>query len=132
MRFELEQKFGEKICGLKKRGEEMKKQIGKIQCIKIGMGGHQDAMFGISFTLSSTKDSWGVGDFWGTWADDPGEHAKWTKKSQRNIEGKTFARIKELIKIAKVDDVKKLLGIPVEVTIDGNQLHSWRILEEVI
>jgi hypothetical protein len=40
--------------------------------------------------------------------------------------------ISSLLKDAKVDSVDKLKGKPVEVTLDGNQLKSWRILTEVL
>jgi hypothetical protein len=45
-----------------------RKSIGKIQSATFGMGGYQDAMIGVSWTLGSDKECWGVGDFWGAWA----------------------------------------------------------------
>ncbi len=41
-------------------------------------------------------------------------------------------RIIELLNQAKVDDVSKLKGKPVEIELDGNLLKSWRLLTEVI
>ena len=41
--------------------------------------------------------------------------------------------ISKLLSEAKVDDITKLAGKPVEITIDEfNSLKSWRILTEVL
>jgi hypothetical protein len=39
--------------------------------------------------------------------------------------------ISKLLSDAKVDDVMKLKGKPIEVTVEGNCVESWRILTEV-
>ena len=39
---------------------------------------------------------------------------------------------KQLIVDAKVRNFYDLVGIPVEVTIEGNALSSWRVLTEVL
>lgn len=109
-----------------------RKEIGKIQSVSFGHGGYQDAMIGISFTLGSDKAGWGVGDFWGTWGMEPDKYTKWTKKDQVKILGETVLRINQLLSDAKVSDINKLQGIPVEVEFESNTLKSWRILTEVI
>ena len=43
------------------------KKLGKIQSVSFGLGGYQEAMLGLSVTLHSEKDHWGVADFKGTW-----------------------------------------------------------------
>jgi hypothetical protein len=108
----------------------MRKELGKIQSARYGFGGYQDAQFGLSVTLGG--ESWGVGDFWGGWADEPSTYAKWTKEDQIRHHGETADRICALLKSAKVTSVEKLIGKPVEVLFDGNTLSSWRILTEVI
>jgi len=40
--------------------------------------------------------------------------------------------VSKLLKEAKVDNVDKLKGIPVEVTFDGMMLKEWRVLTEVL
>lgn len=108
----------------------MDKQLGKIKSIKIGSGGYDGAMFGVSFTLSG--GGWGVGDFIGTWNSDPDEHTKWTLE-QRDMEYlKAFLKLRELMNQAKVKDAYELVGIPVEVTFADLKLKSWRILTEVL
>lgn len=109
-----------------------RKEIGKIQSVSFGHGGYQDAMIGISFTLGSDKAGWGVGDFWGYWSMEPDKYTKWTKKDQVKILGETVLRINQLLSDAKVSDINKLQGIPVEVEFESNTLKSWRILTEVI
>ena len=110
----------------------IRKEIGKIQNVSFGHGGYQDAMIGISFTLGSEKGAWGVGDFWGYWSMEPDKYTKWTKKDQVNTLGETVLRINQLLSDAKVFDINKLQGIPVEVEFESNTLKSWRILTEVI
>lgn len=110
------------------------KQIGKIQSIRFGQGGYQDAMIGLSVSLGSDKDAWGVGDFRGTW--DLGikvdESTKWTEKDRDMQFAETMRFVSELLTKAKVGDVSRLVGTPVEVTFENNKLKSWRVLEEAI
>ncbi len=107
------------------------KRLGKILNARFGLGGYQDAMIGISFTLGG--DSWGVADFWGTWAMKPDPvRAKWTEAEQIEMLGKVVLRLAKLLEDAKVQHVDELVGVPVEVEIDANNaLASWRILTEV-
>jgi len=108
----------------------MEKQLGKISYVRIGAGGYDDAMFGVS--LGMTGDGWGVNDFVGTWNRDPDEHTKWTAE-QRDAEYlKAFCRLREWMNQAKVKDAYKLVGIPIEATFLDFKLVSWRILTEVL
>ena len=111
-------------------GWVVRKELGKISAARFGFGGYQDVMMGASFTIGG--EGWGVGDFWGTWADDPSERAKWTFADQNDEFAKTTRRLVELLKAAKKSDVSQLVGTPVEVTFDGNLLKSWRVLTEVV
>lgn len=107
----------------------MNKQLGKIKRVSYGLGGYQDAQFGITFDLGG--DGWGVGDFHGTWATHS-KGCKWTVEDQRSAFADTAEYIRDLLKAAKVHSVDRLVGIPVEVTFDGNCLKSWRVLTEVL
>lgn len=109
------------------------KSIGKIQGVRFGYGGYDDAMIGLSLSLGSDKESWGVGDFKGTWGMNPSKHAKWTEADQTKHWGDTVRFIRDLLKQAKKSELNDLVGIPVECTFDGmGKLESWRILEEAI
>jgi len=108
----------------------MEVMIGKINSVRIGHGGYQDAMIGITFDLGGK--GWGIGDHWGAWSIERSDYCEWTEEDRIDQLGKIFMRINELLKKSKVDDVNKLKNIPVEVTIEGNTLKSWRILEEVL
>lgn len=105
------------------------KELGKIQSISMGMGGYQDAMFGVSITLGGK--GWGVGDFKGTWANRT-EGCEWTVADQRKIFAETMEWLRDLMAKAEVSKLSDLKGVPVEVTFDVNTLHSWRVLEEVV
>jgi hypothetical protein len=111
----------------------MEKKLGKIQSVRFGHGGYQDACIGLSVTLGD--GSWGVNDFKGTW--DPEiikctEHTKWTEEDRTNNIGEAVRLVSKLLKEAKVDSVDKLKGIPVEATFDGSMLKEWRVLSEVL
>lgn len=108
------------------------KKIGKIKSISFGMGGYQDACLGVSVSLGSEKECWGVGDFRGTWADGPSQYAKWTVEDQSKTWAEMVRWVAGLLKSAKVSSLDKLKGIPVEVEFEGLSLKSWRILEEVL
>ncbi len=112
----------------------MRKEIGKIKSVSFGYGGYQDAMFGLSVTLGSDKECWGVGDFNGAWSISTKvtERTKWTEADRREQFADTMVFVNELLIKAKIKNVNELNGIPVEVTFDGNTLKEWRILEEVI
>lgn len=110
----------------------IEKRIGKIKSVRFGFGGYQDAMFGASFDLGSTKDCWGVGDFKGAWARDPDKHCKWTKADRDKVFAETCLFLRDIMQDAGVDSVDKLKGVPVEVEFDGKTLKSWRVLKEVI
>jgi len=110
----------------------IEKKIGKIQKVNFGLGGYQDACLGVSLQLGSDKMSWGVGDFKGTWAMKQTTNCKWTEEDQTRIWGEMCRWVADLLSLAKVDSIDKLVGIPVEIEFEGMRLKSWRILEEVI
>lgn len=110
----------------------MRTELGKIEHIKIGHGGYQDAMLGATFTLSGS--GWGVQSFEGFWngSIEVTEHTKWTEAQRIESYAKVLTLLDDLLTKAKKNDVQKLIGVPIEATFDGNTLQSWRILEEVI
>lgn len=110
-----------------------KKHLGKISHVKFGIGGYQDAMFGL--TLHFEFDSGGTGDFKGTW--DPAtiecsEYAKWSESDRDKYLAEMCRFVSKIMHEAKVDDVYQLKGKPVEVTTQNFTMKSWRILTEVL
>lgn len=110
----------------------MEVRIGKIQSVRFGMGGYQDAQFGLSLTLGSDKENWGVGTFAGFWSMEPSSGAQWTADDQKGHLGAMCLSVIGWMNDAKVTDVAQLRGVPVEVTLVGGMLKSWRVLTEVI
>ena len=111
----------------------MEKKLGKIESVRFGHGGYQDACIGLSVTLGD--GGWGVGDFKGGW--DPemikrSENTKWTEEERNENLVDLMRFVSKLLKEAKVDSVDKLKNIPVEVTFEGMMLKEWRILTEVL
>ncbi len=113
--------------------EQVKKHLGKIKGVSFGLGGYQECMLGISFGFEF--DGSGVGDFHGWWdhnkINDEDSH-DWTEADRDKHMADTMRFISGLLNDAKVDTVPQLQGVPVEVTMKGNCLDSWRILKEVI
>lgn len=108
----------------------MRKELGKIERFEVGMGGYDDAMFGLSITF--TFKGSGVQDFIGIWAHEPDKHHKWTLEDQSRSWAEMCRLMIDTLRKAKVKTASDMIGIPVEVTFDGNRLASWRILEEVL
>lgn len=113
----------------------MEIRIGKIQDIKFGRTGYQNAQLGYSVTLGSDKDSWGVGDSKGGWDYEQisiGEYTKWTEEDRSSQMVEMLKRISKLLSDAKVEYLHELKGKPVECKFENNTLKEWRILTEVI
>lgn len=107
------------------------KVLGKIEKCSFGFGGYQDAEFGLY--LSFNFKGSGIATFIsGGWARDPDEHSKWTLEDQTVSYAKMVRRVRDTMTEAKVDDVSKLAGKPVEVEIVDNGFKSFRILTEVL
>lgn len=111
----------------------METKIGKILNVEFGIGGYQDAMIGLHFTLGNK--GWGVSDsksYWDYGMIKHTENCKWTEKERGDYMVETIKYLSELLNKAKVKSVHELKNIPIEATFDGNILKSWRILEEAI
>jgi len=109
------------------------KQLMKISRAKFGIGGYNDAMLGVFFTF--TGNSCGVGDDKSAWDCNlikVTENTKWTEESRGRQYEDIMRYVSGLLKEAKVLNFDQLVGKPVEVTLEGNQLKSWRILTEVL
>lgn len=111
----------------------MEKGLGRIQQVRFGIGGYQDCMLGIHFTLGG--DGWGVGDCKAAW--DPlrikvDKYTKWTERDRSLQLDEIMRYVSQLLADAKVDSVDSLKGIPIEMEFDGNLLKGWRILKEVL
>lgn len=108
------------------------KKIGKIQNIKFGKGGYQNAMIGISVDLGSDTKHWGVGDFKGAWGMERKFEMNWTEEDRIKQLGELVIWFNDLLEKAKVETLNELIGKPVEVTFEDDQLTEWRILSEVL
>ena len=111
----------------------MRKELGKIKTVKFGLGGYQGAQFGIHFDLGG--DSWGISAGESEWDHEiikHNERTEWTEQDRTYKLGKICRYVSKLLKQAKVRDITELKGKPVEVTLDGNTLKSWRLLTEVL
>lgn len=108
------------------------KKLGKIVSARYGFGGHDGAMFGVSFVLST--DSWGVDDFWGWWplTMERSEYARWTDADRSAAHLNVQRKLEQTLHDAKVISVERLPGIPVEITLEDSTLKSWRVLKEVL
>jgi hypothetical protein len=111
----------------------MKTKLGKIQAVRFGRGGYQDAQIGIHFTFGAK--GWGCGDsrsFWDPTMIKCNSHCKWTETNRDDEYALIVRYVSDLLAQAKVSSVDELKGKPVEITFDGNILKSWRLLTEVI
>lgn len=109
---------------------ETRTELGHISNATYGVGGYDDAEFGLSLTFEGK--GWGVGTFSGGWSGSPTSGAKWDETEQDEWFAKTARLVIATLKDAKKNDVSKLVGAPVEVTFEGMILKSWRVLTEVL
>ena len=108
------------------------KELGIIKDIYMGMGGFENAMFGLSITVGRPESGWCAQDFIGSWDRDADEFCKWTN-GDRDVEFlKASLKIRELLKLSKKRYLYELKGTPVEAIFEDNILKSWRVLIEVI
>lgn len=108
------------------------KFLGKIESVRLGNGGYQDAMFGLSLEFKFDK-SYGIGTFKGAWGlgiDCKNTH--WTEVDRDREFAATMRLMAQTMQDAKVDELAELKGVPVEVTIERGSLKSWRVLTEVL
>lgn len=107
------------------------KVLGKISSVQFGLGGYQDAMLGLSISFDM-KGS-GVATFVsGGWILERTERTKWTEEDRVRQQSELCTKIISILRQANVNDVYKLRGMPVEITLESNSLVDWRILTEVL
>lgn len=106
------------------------KELMKISSATFGVGGYQDAMFGLSLSFSSPGS--GVGTFVGGWGIERSERAKWSEADRMASIYEAAWLLKETLEKAKKRHVAELAGTPVEVTFENGVMKSWRVLEEVL
>ena len=106
--------------------------LGKIESIKFGV---KDSRIGLFYTLTlnnccGTQSSNTV---WDPEQIKVTQYTKWTEDDRDMELAQLMRYISKLLSEAKVDDITKLAGKPIEITIDEfNSLKSWRILTEVL
>lgn len=110
------------------------KELGKITEVSFGHGGYQDVCFGLnlSFLFGDSVTSKFISGGWDPARMEWDSLASWTEKDRDKSLAKMCREVSKILHVAKVDDVSKLKGIPVEVEIEDNKLKSWRILSEVL
>jgi len=111
----------------------LKKYLGKISSVQFGLGGYQEAMLGLhlcfdfngSYTCTTKS-------YWDSNMIDCTEHSKWKESDRFNKYAGIMYYISDLLNDAKVRHISELKNKPVEVTLDGNTFHSFKILTEVL
>lgn len=111
----------------------MRKELGKISSVRFGEGGYQDCQFGLfmSFSFAGSGVQTSIDGGWSR-SLKVSEHTKWSEEDRLRQFGECMVKINDLMIKAKVSDIQKLVGIPIEAEFDGNLLKDWRILEEVL
>ena len=106
--------------------------LGKIESIKFGLDGSRIGLFyTLNFNQSSGTQS--SNTVWDPEQIKVTQYTNWTEDDRDRELAQVMRYISKLLSEAKVDDITKLAGKPIEVTIDEfNFLKSWRILTEVL
>lgn len=108
----------------------MRKELGKIESAKFGLGGYQGVQFGVWFCIKSEGGSACNGQ--GVWTSEITENTKCTEKDRGKTLEEIMRYVMDLLEKAKVKNFNDLVGVPVEAIYDGQCLKEWRILTEVV
>lgn len=113
------------------------KELGKIEHVSFGLGGYQDVCFGLtlSFAFGKTGNSQ-ICEFisggWDVTSMKCDKDCKWTEEDRNKNLSDMCRRISKILSDAKISEIYKLKGIPVEIEMEDNGLKSWRVLTEVL
>jgi hypothetical protein len=108
-------------------------ELMKISSATFGLGGYQEAQLGLHLQFSSPGSEAATSyAFWDYEGIKHTEHTKWSEVDRDRALVEVLRNLSVYLKEAKVNDVAKLVGIPVEVTLDSNTFRSFRILTEVL
>ena len=109
------------------------KVLMKITHAKFGLGGYQEAQLGLH--LSFLGNTTGVSKSYAYWdyeSIECSERCKWSENDRTKSLADALRKLSRLLKDAKVSSVDKLVGVPVEITLDGTTFSDFRILTEVL
>ena len=107
-----------------------KTMLGKIYGCFFGL---LDRQIGLHLTFSCSDGS-GMCDSLSMWDTSikVTQSTMWTEEDRDRQYVSIVRRVSDVLMQAKKTDVSKLVGTPVELTIEDNTLRSWRVLTEVI
>jgi hypothetical protein len=112
-------------------------KIGKIKSMRFGLHcGRSDSLLGVHFEFDGP--GWGVQSQSVLCTASEWDFDRETDKDEPkavDVDKVRSGEVLNLIRImrdAKVRDVMKLVGTPVEVTFEHTWLKSWRVLTEVL
>lgn len=106
------------------------KILGKITSAEYGMVSDYPFLFGLQLYFQlGDGTSVGCGS---RYTINISESCKWTAEERQYGITKSVDEIHKILKDAKVNHVSKLVGKPVEVTIESNTFKDFRILTEVL
>ena len=106
--------------------EENEKYLGKIDSVRFGLGGYQDATIGLhlSFIFNGSGISTSI-SAWDKNMIKHNEYYKWTEEDRSCQYAEIMRKVSDLLNEAKVNDISKLKGIPVEVEIKDRLFKSF-------
>ena len=106
--------------------------LGKIKSIKFGLDSSRIGLF-YTLAFNSSSEVQFSNTVWDPEQIKVTQYTNWTESERDKHLAELMRYISKLLSEAKVDDITKLVGKPVEITIDEfNSLKSWRILTEVL
>ena len=111
----------------------MKKVLGKISEAVFGLGGYQECQLGLHLAFEINRS--GIRTSYATWDSEKIKHnsnCNWTEEYREDEYIRIFKVVSKLLDYAKVTTVNNLVGIPVEIELDGNTFIDFRILTEVL
>ena len=107
--------------------------LGKIESVSFGFI-PDTPLFGLElkFSLDGGASQVSTGGAMAFNAADYTKYCKWTIEDQRIAAISTLREMIQYMKDAKITEINKFIGIPVEVCLTNNRFTSFRILTEVL
>lgn len=108
--------------------------LGKIVRSEFGHCGYQESFIGLNLDFVFDKSATISDSILGGWyqGNKWTPNCKWTEEGNKLQHSVMAEKISQILLDANCLYISQLLGKPVEITVSGNRLVSWRILTEVI
>lgn len=107
----------------------IQRKLGKITNAQFGRYPDRPFLFGLQLEFDFKGSGVGCG---GRYTVNISDACRWERQEKLEAIERNINHLNQILEDANVNHVSKLIGKPVEVTLEGNMFKDFRILTEVI